>query len=195
MLILLIIAVMSVIFSIYSKDELSTRQRYNKYMSALSLNNVANETQTPSKVIVPADNTVDINKVNSDIKTGESLLTDIFTFSNGEEYDADRDKLISLFGADADVVKSVFTENVKTNVDGKEYNYVDTHGVNMKVANIRTYPTNITSNGNNKYLSCVSFSLNRKDNASISYMLSVQYSIDKYGSMTDCDVYMLRTKY
>lgn len=186
---------MAITFGKYSDSETTAGEKYAKYVNSLYANDNAGLNKTPSKVILPAEGTVDIDKINSDIATAESTLKEVFTFDNGEKYDKNRETLITMFGEDSDIIKSVFTVNDKTTVDGKEYNYVDINGINMKVTNIRTYPIDISNDGNNRYLSCVSFSSTTKDGANVSYMLSVLYDIDEYGSMIDCDVYLLRNKH
>lgn len=195
MIIMFLIAVMVTVFGKYSDSEKSAGEKYAKYVNSLYANDNTASNKLPDKVILPAEGTVDIDKINSDIATAESILGELFTFENGEQYDKNRETLITMFGEDSDIIKSVFTVNDKTTVDGKEYNYVDINGINMKVTNIRTYPIDISNDGNNRYLSCVSFSSTTKDGANVSYMLSVLYDIDEYGSMIDCDVYLLRNKY
>lgn len=195
MIVLLLIAITGIVFDKYSTSEADASEKYAKYVNSLYADDNASLSKTPTKVILPAEGTVDIDKINSDIAASESILKEIFTFSNGEEYDKSRDTLITMFGEGSDVVKSVFTVNDKTVVDGEEYSYVDVHKVNMKVTNIRTYPIDINEDGNNRYLSCISFSLTTKDSANVSYMLSVLYDMDEYGSMVNCDVYLLRNKY
>lgn len=195
MIIIFLIAVMAIVFGKYSASETAAGEKYAKYVNSLYANDNAGLNKTPTKVILPAEGTVDLDKINADIATAESTLTEIFTFSNGEEYDKSRDTLITMFGEDSDVVKSVFTVNDKTVVNGEEYSYVDIHKVNMKVTNIRTYPIDIKDDGNNRYLSCISFVLATKESANVSYMLSTLYDMDEYGSMIDCDVYLLRNKY
>lgn len=194
-IIIFMISVMTIVFGKYSDNESEARLQYNKYINSLYADANVESYKTPEQVILPAEGTVDIDKINADIKTAETTIKDIFTFKNGVEYDESRNTMISMFGEDSDVVKQVFTVNDKVTVDGQEFNYVDMNGVNMKVTDVRTYPVDIRDDGYNRYLSCVSFSLVSEDKANINYMLTILYDMDEYGSMIECDVYLLRNKY
>ena len=194
-IIIFLIAVMVIVFGKYADSEAAAQLEYNKYVNSLYADKNIESQKTPTQVILPAEGTVDMDKVNGDIKTAEATLKQLFTFSNGEEYDANRDTVIKMFGETSEVATSVFTMNDKVEVDGQQFNYVDINEVNMKVTNIRTYPVEIRDDGYNRYLSCVSFNIVAQDKANISYMLSVLYDMDEYGSMIECEVYLLRTNY
>lgn len=193
--IIFLIAVMVIVFGKYADSEAAAQLEYNKYVNSLYADKNIESQKTPTQVILPAEGTVDMDKVNGDIKTAETTLKQLFTFSNGEEYDANRDTVIKMFGETSEVATSVFTMNDKVEVDGQQFNYVDINEVNMKVTDIRTYPVEIRDDGYNRYLSCVSFNIIAKDKANVNYMLSVLYDMDEYGSMIECEVYVLRSKY
>lgn len=190
---LIVITIMSA--KSFNASERDAAEAYSKYVSSLYADKNTSTSKQNKTVIIPAEDTVDIDKINADIETADAILTEIFTFENGEQYDASRDKLIGMFGEDSEIVQSVFTVNDKTEVDGQVYNYVDLHKINMKTTDVRTYPLDINDNGNNRYISFVSFSITTDDNQSVSYMLSTLYNIDEYGSMIDCNVYLLRNKH
>lgn len=194
-IIIFLIAVMSIVFGKYADSEANAQLQYNKYVNSLYADKNVESQKTPTQVILPAEGTVDMDKINGDIKTAETTLKQLFTFSNGEEYDANRDTIIKMFGETSEVATSVFTMNDKVNVDGQQFNYVDINEVNMKATEILTYPIEIRDDGYNRYLSCVSFNIVSKDKANVNYMLSVLYDMDEYGSMIECEVYILRSKY
>jgi hypothetical protein len=192
LILVMLICITAGVFSKYSSSENVAYSKYTKYMNELYATNTTTSTKTTKKVILPAEGTVDIDKINSDIDTAETFLKKIFTFSNGEEYDSNRETLITMFGEDSTITKQVYINNEKTEVDGKEYNYVDLNGLNMKVTDIRTYPIDINNDGNNRYLSCVTFTTHQADGDNISSMVSVLYDVDEYGSIINCDIYLLR---
>lgn len=190
-----IMVAMAFAFNKYISSENEACEKYSKYVNSLYATDNTVSQETPKQVILPSKNTVDMNKINSDLKTSEALLQKLFTFNDGATYDENRNTLIKMFGEDSDVVKSVFTVNDKVEVDGKEYNYVDLHEANMEVTDIKTYPIEINNDGNNRYMSLVSFSSHTNDDNEISYMLSVMYDVDEYGSMVECNVYLLDNNY
>lgn len=195
MALLFLILLMSLFASMsYTKGKTQkARDLYSKYINTKNTESNTFTSKSKKQVIIPSDDAVDSDKLNKEISTAEQFWKDIFTYTNGKEYNDSRSQLIKLFGKKSEMVKNIFTENVEIKVDGNDqtYNRVDQEGANMQTESILTYPLEINKDDNDRYVSFISYRITTSGNANVYDMLSIFYDVDQYGSIIDPKCYLL----
>ena len=179
-----------VLGSHFKSSENAARDAYNKYQS----NQMAQKTyknvdhSNTKTVVVPSDSTVDVDKINADIKSAEKYMNTWFNWKDGNGYDKARKNVINTFGKDSSMGK-MFVKNARLK-SGRSY--VDVFNINMSITNMQTYPIKIRDRGkgNNDYMSIMTIS-STKDGYSTSYEVMMTYTYNKDSLITDAKAYFI----
>ena len=161
---------------------------YSRYLSDEMAKNTTAPHYAPKQVVIPSEDAVDMEKIESDIASAHAVFSDIFNWSDGDAYDAARERVISLFGEGSGIA-GLFTENARLESGA---NYVDTIGANMKFTGATDYPVSINPDGDNSYFSIVSVrSSSESQQTTSSYEIAVQYTVGADGNLSGCSVSLL----
>lgn len=176
----------------FEASETSAKKEYTKYQSQLHASTVlqSENDKEPQTVVIPSETAVDTDKIDADTKAAETFFESIFNWETGDEFDAAKQIVINTFGENSELNKT-FGENYRLDNGA---NFVDIAGVNMQMNSVKTYPSEITPDGNNSYVSFVKVTTKSTDegsNAAVSYVISVTYTVDEDSNLTDCKVWLM----
>lgn len=150
---------------------------------SLQADDLQNEIATEN--IVESATGLDQSRVSRDDKIAEEFISDIMTWSDGETYDKNREKLMELVGEDNEIFESFMPENVKY----QDLNYIDTHSANSKYEGMESYVTDIDGD-KYSYIALVTWSTTMANVEGEAQCL-FQYTIDGEGNITDLNAFTL----
>lgn len=146
------------------------------------------DVETQQADVVQATTGFDEERVEKDTEIAESFISTVMTWDTWDEYEAARQECMSVYGLspDSDFMQIFMPEVPNSTLEGKDYNSIDTYGLNVKFEELTPYVTNINA-GTYSYFSLVEWSTHDANGAEAVTTSIFTYSVDADGNLINID--------
>lgn len=156
-----VVMAISLVYGLSINNTASSKLDVLKAETTKLNNNLAVQREKEQKVrndVIYKTTGIHPETVRSDGKIVTSFITDAFTWTSGEEYDAVRTEYIEKLGKDSPFVKTYLAENLTVD----QYNYIDVNDLKSTFLDIDLYPL-VERDGAMDYLGVVEYYIYKDD--------------------------------